>query len=361
MAYRVIQVGTGGWGAWWCEHFLPPNVREGLIEVVAAVDTNPNALENAKRHLGLADDRCFTDLARALDRCPADFLTVVVPPADHECVVDLALAHNLHILSEKPIADTLDASIRIADKVASAGKKMGVTMSHRFDQDKSTLRAQLRSGAHGALDYLVMRFTCNCRTYGSWGAFRHEIPDALMVEGAVHHLDILADLAGAKCDTLYAQTWNPKWGEFKGDSQGLVTMHFENGVRAVYEGAKTNAVSLNWWGREYIRAECEKSTVVMDHRAIEVFPHVPGKPWDDKRAGQGTAAPLLVQPKWANTWLIEKFVRWLDGGPPMETNVEDNLQSVALIFAAIQSSRTGQPVQVQDMLSEARNAQPLAR
>jgi len=46
-------------------------------------------------------------------------------------------------------------------------------------------------------------------------------------------------------------------------------------------------------------------------------------------------------------------VRWLDGGEPMETNVADNLQSVALIFAAIESSRTGEPVKVQQFLQEA--------
>ena len=54
--------------------------------------------------------------------------------------------------------------------------------------------------------------------------------------------------------------------------------------------------------------------------------------------------------KWMNTWLIEQFVHWLDGGEAMETNVEDNLQSVAMIFAVIESSRTGQPVKVQALL-----------
>ena len=63
---------------------------------------------------------------------------------------------------------------------------------------------------------------------------------------------------------------------------------------------------------------------------------------------------LLDQPKWANAWLIEKFVNWLDGGEPMETNIEDNLQSVALIFSAIESSKTGQSVQVQDFLARTR-------
>ncbi len=357
MPYKMIQVGTGGWGATWCSRWLPPNIKDGLVEVVAAIDANPDALVNARQGLGLRADQCYTDLRKAFDENPADFCTIVVPPAFHEQVVDIALAHDLHILSEKPIADTLEASVRIAAKVKRAGKKMGVTMSHRFDQDKTTLRRELRSGRNGALDYLVCRFTCDCRKFASWGKFRHEILDALMVEGAVHHLDILADLSGARCDTLYAQTWNPPWGEYAGDSQGLVTMHFGNGTRAMYEGAKTNAVGLNGWTNEYVRAECEGATLVMDQRRIERFAHVAGNAWSAGQAGQGEPLALIDQPKWANAWLIEKFVHWLDGGEMMETNVEDNLQSVALIFAAIESSRTGQAVKVQQLLASARQSQ----
>ncbi len=354
MAYRMIQVGTGGFGGMWCRQFLPPNIKDGLIEVVAAVDINPTELQNAREGLGLRADQCYTDLAKALNENRADFCTVVVPPAFHEQVVDVALAHDLHILSEKPIADTLAASVRIADKLKRAGKKMGVTMSHRFDQDKTTLREELRSGRYGALDYLVCRFTCDCRKFGSWGKFRHEIADTLMIEGAVHHLDILADLSGAPCDMLYAQTWNPAWGEYAGDAQGLVLLHMANGARACYEGAKTNAVGLNGWGQEYIRAECEQATLILSRRQLERFSYDPERQWASGEEGKEETIPLREQPKWANTWLIEKFVRWLDGGEPMETNVEANLQSVALVFAAIESSRTGQPVKVQELLANAR-------
>lgn len=354
MTYRMIQVGTGGFGRNWCQDFLPPNIDEGLIEVVAAVDVDPEALVNARQFLDLPESRCYTDLEKALDEVPADFITVVVPPARHEEVVCAALDHDLHILSEKPIADRLEGSIRIANRVKGAGKKMGVTMSHRFDRDKTTLRNELRSGKHGDLDYLVCRFTCDCRKYGSWGDFRHEIPDSLMVEGAVHHLDILADFAGARCDTLYAETWNPRWGEFKGDSQGLVTLHFSNGVRATYEGAKTNAVGLNGWTNEYFRAECEEASLILSQRQLECFYHNPDKEWNQVLEGTGQQIALREQPKWANTWLVEKFVQWLDGGEPMETNVENNLQSVALVFAAIESSRTRKSVQVQEFLEQAR-------
>ncbi len=351
--YRLIQVGTGGRGVPWCSQFLPAHVAAGRLEVVAAVDVNPEVHENAQNHLGLPPERCYTDLQRACAENPADICTVVVPPAFHESVVDAALAHDMHVISEKPIADTLEASVRIADKVRRAGRKMGVTMSHRFDQDKTTLRHELRSGRPGAIDYLVCRFTCGLRNFGDWGArFRHTMQETLMIEGSVHHLDILADLAGSKCDTLYSQTWNPPWGEYGGGSQGHVMMTFKNGARAIYEGAKTNACGFNGWTREYVRAECEHETLIMDHRHIERFPY---SPKHQSREGQGQEVPLLEQRYWKDAWLLEQFLDWLDGGPPMATNVEANLQSVALIFAAIESSRTGQPVKVQEFLQAARD------
>ena len=131
-------------------------------------------------------------------------------------------------------------------------------------------------------------------------------------------------------------------------------MTFENGTKAFYEGAKTNAVSLNTWANEYFRAECENATLVLNKRRLEVFPYNPETSWAEGVEGQGLTIPLLQQKKWANTWLIEQFVRWLDGGEPMETDVEDNLQAVAHIFSAIESVRTGQVVKVQQFLNETR-------
>lgn len=353
MTYRMIQVGTGGMGAGWCRHILPPEVASGAIEVVAAVDVVPEMFVNAKEGLGLTDAQCYMDIERAFSENDADFCSIVVPPKFHESVVDAALRHDLHVLSEKPIADTLEGSCRIAKKVKNAGVKMGVTMSHRFDQDKTTLREEIRKPGTGEVDYLVGRFTDDCRAYGAWGAFRHEIIDPLMIEGAVHHLDILTDLAGAKCETIYAQTWNPRWGEFGGDSQGLVTMRFENGRRATYEGAECNAVKLNGWSQEYVRAECENATILLEHRRVERHDHVSGTSHTGSREQHGVEVPLLQREGWSHRWLVQQFVAWLDGGLEMQTNVEDNLQSVAMIFAAIESNRTEQPVKVQEFLAKA--------
>ena len=170
---------------------------------------------------------------------PADFCTIVVPPNHHEAIVDIAIAHGVDVLSEKPIADTMAGSVRIAAQDRGRpGRKMAVTMSHRFDQDKTTLRRIIRSGKLGRVNNISCRYQSDMRQHLAWGAlFRHTMEDPMLIEGAIHHLDIVADLAGARCDTLFASTWKPDWAEYAGDTDGVVTMVFENGVRAVYEGS----------------------------------------------------------------------------------------------------------------------------
>ena len=117
-------------------------------------------------------------------------------------------------------------------------------------------------------------------------------------------------------------------------------MLFDNGVRAVYEGSVSNAVGLNTFYQEYIRVDGENGTAILNHRDVEVF--MRQDIWRQQhREGQGQKIALLTQPKWINHWLIEQFAQWRDGGPPMETRVEENVQASALVFAAIESQRTG--------------------
>jgi predicted dehydrogenase len=245
----------------------------------------------------------------------------------------------------------MEASVRIARKVKQAGRKMAVTMSHRFDQDKTTLRRIVRSGKLGRVATVSCRYQADMRQHMAWGAlFRHTMQDPMLIEGAIHHLDIVADLAGAKCDTLFASTWRPDWAEYQGDTDGTVSMVFENGVRALYEGSSSTAVGLNDWYQEYVRVDCEFGTAILNHREVEVFTRQ-NLPRQKHREGQGQKVPLLVQPKWINIWLIEQFCGWREGGPAMETQVEDNVQASALVFGAIESSRNKSLIKVQDYIA----------
>lgn len=354
MPEKVIHVGVGVFGKRWCGEYLKNNIADGTIEVAALVDIDPQALEVGRQTLGLPVERCFTDARKAFAQVKADFCTVVVQPAYHEAVIDLAIEHGLDVLCEKPIADSMAAASRVAAKIGRAGRKMAVTMSHRFDQDKTTLRHIVRSGAIGKVNAIGCRFQGAMRQHMAWSSlFRHEMQDPLLIEGGIHHLDIIADLAGAPCETIYASTWKPDWAEYAGDTDGIVTMVFQNGVRAVYEGSCAHATGLNTFYKEYIRVDGELGTAILNHRDVEVFRRQ--DIWRQQhREGQGQKIALLTQPKWINNWLIEQFARWRQGGPPMETHVEANLQACALVFGAIESQRTGSVVRVQDFIAASR-------
>ena len=344
---RFIQVGLGGFGRYWIDHVMSRLTHElKSVEAAAVADINPDTFAHARQVYQLPPEKCYTDLVKAFEENPADFVVVVVPPAFHETVVDLALAHGLDVLSEKPIADSMAACARVYWKVKRAGKKMAVTMSHRFDQDKQTLEREIRSGRHGPLNYVVCRFTHNCREFGSWGKFRHEIPDPLLIEGAVHHFDCMRALANSDAKRVYAVTWNPSWGQFAGDSTGLITIEMQNGVSCFYEGAKANASTMNGWGNEYFRAECENGTLELDRRWLRVLR---GGPWDRPLAED---IRLQTQPAWLNPWIAEMFVDWLNGGPPPPSHLEDNIQCCALLFAAIRSAKDREPVDVQEFLQQ---------
>jgi predicted dehydrogenase len=350
MAQRVVHIGIGVFGRRWCREFLKRNIGDGTIEVVGLVDPDPRALDYGALELGLDPSRCFTDVGEAFAKVTADFCTIAVPPAHHEAVIDVAIAHGIDILCEKPIADTMAGAVRIARKVRDARRHMAVTMSHRFDQDKTALREFVQAGGLGRINAITVRFHSDRRHYLEWSSpFRHEMQDVLLIEGAIHHLDIIADLADAPCRSVFATTWRPDWAEYAGDTDARITLVFENGVRASYEGSVTAAVGLNDFYQEYVRVDGEHGTAVLTHREIEIFTRTP-LARQQRREGEGQKLLLPVRPKWINTWLVAQFAAWREGGPAMATAVEANLQSTALMFAAIRSSQNSTVIDVPEFI-----------
>lgn len=341
---RFIQVGAGGWGWYWHTQVMSRLVRSGRAKCVAVVDKDPSTFQPVCESYGLSTDNAYTDPEKAFGENSADFVIIVCPPAHHEPYVDLALHYGMDILSEKPIADTMEACCRIYKKVNNSGRKMAVTMSHRFDQDKQTLERLIKSGQYGGLDYLIARNTWTCRKFGTWGEFRYLMEDPLLIEATVHHFDCMRAFAGSNAGTVYARTWNPEWTEFKGHAQAMVTVEMENGVRVFYEGAKNNASSLNDWTFDYWRAEMDKATLELDNRKIR---SMVGKLYRNATIQE---IPLENQDNWMNPWLAELFLDWINGGAAPENTLEDNIQCAALTFAAVLSAHTGQPVDVQKFL-----------
>ena len=49
-------------------------------------------------------------------------------------------------------------------------------------------------------------------------------------------------------------------------------------------------------------------------------------------------------------YLLKEFVDWLEGSKASATRIEDNLQSFALVIAAMETTVDGQPKRIADYL-----------
>jgi predicted dehydrogenase len=219
---------------------------------------------------------------------------------------------------------------------------MSVIQNYRYTPRILTFKRALTEGRVGRVNTLLSRFAADYRVRNSWGKFRHEIPHTLLVEGSIHHFDQLRNLAGADCRALAGREWNPGHPSFDGECCALYMLEMANDVRALYEGSCLEAGWQNSWHQEYYRAECEAGAVVLDRDGtVRVLEHTPGR-------GLKTEELPPVIPRYdGHCWLVNEFLDWLEGGPAPLTVIDDNMKSVAMLFAAIEASATQSVVNVQ--------------
>jgi predicted dehydrogenase len=158
--YRCLMLGAGGMGSRWIREIWQP--FGDRMEFAGLVDSDPIALREAGDWLGLPSAMRFADAGEAFATVDADFCCIVTPPAHHREAVELACGRGMDILSEKPIADTLEACGAIARAVKAAGVRMMVTQNYRYTRRILTLKQALME--LGAVNYAVARYASDYRS-----------------------------------------------------------------------------------------------------------------------------------------------------------------------------------------------------
>lgn len=335
---RCLMIGAGGMAGGYVRTFFPRFADR--MEVAGLVDTNPDPLGTSGDFLGLPTSCRFAEMREAFASIEADFCCIVIPPACHKEAVLLATERKLDILSEKPIADTWEDCADIRRAVKESGVKMQVVQNYRYDATMLTFRQLLREQSLGRCNYIMGRFAADYRVRGAWGMFRHEIPHGLLVEGSVHHFDMLRNLAGADCDYIAGWDWNPAWSSFDGESSGHFIGKMGNGVIVNYEGNCNEAAIQNSWHREMYRAECEGGALVIDHDLVI-------RAWEKVEGNLRMTEIPLLRPEYEGHFaIVDQFLTWKEGGPAPETVLDDNLQSAAMLFGAMEASGGSKVVDV---------------
>ncbi|MGC4108438.1 MAG: Gfo/Idh/MocA family oxidoreductase [Thermomicrobiales bacterium] len=344
----AILIGAGGFGGAWVHAFLPAMVEADRVRIVGIADVNPETLAQAGDFLGVPDEARFTDPLALIASTDAAVAFVVIPPAARTPVVQAAAERGIHVLCEKPVAASWPQTLEIGRIVQAAGIKFAIMQNYREQNRIRTLKAVMQRPELRQVNLIECRFAVNYTIETAGGAFRHQIPDAFIYEGAEHHLDQVRNLTGAEAEWVQGFQWGTRWSTFGVPACLSLLIRMTNGTMVQYTMNHIERGHQNGWHEEYYRVSTEGGTITLDaDDTIRLTRDVPG---------QGEASitfePVDGGPE-EHVALIGSFLDWVEGRDAPFNTFADNVKTMALTFAAVEATHTGERVDIQAMLDAA--------
>src|SRR5947207_15748366 len=136
---RYLLFGAGGVGAIWARNALPRLMEMQKAIPAAVVDSSDERLQFAQDYLHVTPQNCFTDAMEAMENRRADFAIIAAPTPQREKLIDAALDHDMHILCEAPIADTIQSTLKIYRRSKNSKKKFEVSRRLQLRLDMQSM------------------------------------------------------------------------------------------------------------------------------------------------------------------------------------------------------------------------------
>lgn len=311
--------------------------------VVDVVDTDPGrAAERAAEH-GLPHSGVSAETL--VDSGAVDALDVITPAGTHAGLVEYALARGVNVLCQKPVAETPGDIARIhAAAVAGPGRLM-VHENWRFRGWFRELRRRLDAGVLGP----VFHLRSSARFAGTVTTPAHpEVPFSLarqpffadmdrflVLESVIHQLDVTRYLLGEP-DSVYARTHSVS-DRVRGEDAATVVLG--------YPGA-TAVIDRSYASKGYPDPPLLSETVVVEGTRGSAFVDSTGLlrvvVEDDTDRHEEVVPPERDAYATSYARTIAAFADALASGDAFETDIEDNVRTLRLVFAAYESARRGE-------------------
>jgi predicted dehydrogenase len=334
---RAIIVGLGGRGRGWLN-----DCRENPdVEVVACVEPGEENQRRAISELGVKKEQLFDDLNAAVKAVKADFVVDITPPAVHERVAMTAFENGLHVLGEKPLSDNYDA----AKRVVAAGKKAGVrhmiTQNYRFAGLPRTTFRLIKEGLIGPVGQVDVSL------YVPWadapGSHYVTQPYMFLTDMGIHHFDMMRYTLDLDPVSAQAITWNLPWGWHKGDGCQLILFRFSNGVIGTHRGVGCTVGHVPAGHNGEWRFEGPKGTLTWEGFDL-YYSH---SHRTDKKVREKLS--LDTDRTGGPKALLAEFLSALKEKRAPECNAEDNLKSMGMVFAALNSAKEKREVKLSEL------------
>jgi predicted dehydrogenase len=341
---RIVQVGLGGFGRDWAKNVIP---RVAEVDVVGTVDVFAPSREQAiAAGLTTAED-CYPTIEAALEATDCEAVLVTASLVGHVPAARAALESGRHVLIEKPFAPSVAEAKELVALADTRGLTIAVSQNYRFFPAVKAVQEIVAEQTYGDLHAVALDFR---QLSGANGVIQphHALDEPLLVDMSIHHFDLIRTVLGREVTTVDLRTWNPSWSMFSGPSEGAGLIESGPDLVTSYRASWVSSGLRTTWAGEWR----------MDFAEAEVWWTSRGdgpEGWrsDEVRVRQGEKVQMLELPTMTRSdraGSLTEFVTAIEQRREPSISGRDNLGSLATTYAAVESARTRQPVQLADWL-----------
>jgi predicted dehydrogenase len=202
---RFALVGTGNRGTtMWGKDLLAG--WRGFVDLVAIADTNSLRAERARTMIA-SNAPIYGDVDTMLMETRPDLVIVCTPDDTHDDIVVRALESGADVITEKPMATTVEKIRRILDAEKRTGRRVDVSFNYRFAPTAARIKELLGAGEIGRVTSVDFHWYLDTEHgadyFRRWHAYT-ERSGSLFVHKATHHFDLLNWYLDSEPETVSA-------------------------------------------------------------------------------------------------------------------------------------------------------------
>ncbi len=181
------------------------------VELTAIADFDEHILAENQPRYGVRSYRDYRDM---LEKERPDVVGCCTIPGHRADVITTCLSQGVHIISDKPVATTLDGLTKIENALNSERALLSVMLTERFNPPVLTLKKLVDEGVLGKIaNFIAMRsHKLMKETRPSW-MFARETYGGILVDLAVHDIDIFHWITGV--EPTFISAWHSNVGSLE--------------------------------------------------------------------------------------------------------------------------------------------------
>ena len=196
-APRRLRAGVVGFG-WAGQQHMDAYAAHPDVDLVAIAGLEDGPRAVLGETYGLAQEGLFRGYQEMIDSAGLDVISIATPTALHAPVAVAALQAGVHVMSEKPLAESVERAAAMVAAAKANDRVLDVSFNHRRRGDVKMLKQVIDDGLLGEIYYAKAGWLrrSGIPGLGTWFTQKSLAGGGPLMDIGVHMLDMALHLMG---------------------------------------------------------------------------------------------------------------------------------------------------------------------